>query len=123
MRIGGLCGLLGMAVLVGGGLACGSKSELIGPSTTGTGGTGGMTGTGGTGATGGSGGDGGSCRDLSAGIPGCFGGVTGDIVHGPEGPSCEGGLTCQGVSCCENNLVPGGTYPMGRSESGCDAFD
>jgi formylglycine-generating enzyme required for sulfatase activity len=32
------------------------------------------------------------------------------------------GNECQGVSCCENILVPGGTFPMGRSENGTDAY-
>ena len=41
---------------------------------------------------------------------------------GPEGTSCAAGLDCGGVSCCETRLVPGGTFPMGRSASGSDAF-
>ncbi len=39
---------------------------------------------------------------------------------GPEGKSCTGGLDCGGQSCCQSILVPGGTFPMGRSESGPD---
>ena len=39
-----------------------------------------------------------------------------------EGPSCTGGLDCGGVSCCQNIVVPAGTFPMGRSASGSDAF-
>jgi formylglycine-generating enzyme required for sulfatase activity len=30
------------------------------------------------------------------------------------------GTECQGKSCCEDILVPGGTFPMGRSDSGTD---
>ncbi len=56
-----------------------------------------------------------------AGACQCGSGVTGTIVHGTEGPSCSGGLTCGGISCCENNLLPSGTFAMGRSVSGCDA--
>ena len=70
-----------------------------------TGGTAGSSG----GATGGS--DAGVCSD----------GVEQNLIHGVEGPSCTGGLTCAGVSCCQNTLVAGGTFPMGRSESSCDA--
>lgn len=41
---------------------------------------------------------------------------------GPRpGPSCAGGLTCQGKSCCESVVVPGGAFPMGRSMAGTDA--
>ncbi|HQY59964.1 MAG TPA: SUMF1/EgtB/PvdO family nonheme iron enzyme [Polyangiaceae bacterium] len=36
-------------------------------------------------------------------------------------PSCAAGLTCQGRDCCESLVVPGGTFPMGRSEAGTDA--
>jgi len=32
------------------------------------------------------------------------------------------GDECQGVSCCQNILVPGGTFLMGRSENGADAY-
>ncbi len=58
--------------------------------------------------------------------------ATGDCVdgvceYGPEGPSCAGGLDCNGESCCTSILVPGGTFPMGRcgaaSVSCSDAYD
>ncbi len=39
----------------------------------------------------------------------------------PEGPSCAGGLDCGGTSCCQSIVVPGGTFPMGRSLAGSDA--
>lgn len=41
---------------------------------------------------------------------------------GTEGPSCAGGLTCAGASCCESLLIPSGEYPMGRSDSGSDSY-
>lgn len=43
------------------------------------------------------------------------------LQHGIEGPSCAGGLVCAygGVSCCESNLIPGGTFPMGRGTEDC----
>ncbi len=45
------------------------------------------------------------------------GGSAGSFV---EGASCAGGLDCGGKSCCSAILVPGGTFPMGRGESGYD---
>jgi formylglycine-generating enzyme required for sulfatase activity len=42
--------------------------------------------------------------------------------YGTPGASCNGGLTCTGnISCCASLLVPGGTFPMGRSAAGTDA--
>ena len=38
-----------------------------------------------------------------------------------EGPSCAGGLLCAGISCCDAQVVPGGTFPMGRG-GGTDAY-
>jgi formylglycine-generating enzyme required for sulfatase activity len=40
---------------------------------------------------------------------------------GPPGPSCTGGLICNSVDCCRSKLVPGGNFPLGRSEAGSDA--
>jgi formylglycine-generating enzyme len=37
------------------------------------------------------------------------------------GPSCTGGLQCQGVSCCTSSEIPGGTFSMGRSANGGNA--
>ncbi len=39
------------------------------------------------------------------------------------GPSCAAmsGQECAGASCCESLLLPGGTFPMGRSDNGTDA--
>lgn len=39
--------------------------------------------------------------------------------------SCDGmtGTECQGENCCTVLPVPGGTFPMGRSVSGADAYD
>ena len=46
------------------------------------------------------------------------------VAHGTEGSSCDQmlGNECQTVSCCQSNLVPGGTFPMGRSLDGSDAW-
>lgn len=38
-------------------------------------------------------------------------------------PSCAGGLRCRASSCCESLAVPAGTFPMGRSAAGEDAYD
>jgi formylglycine-generating enzyme required for sulfatase activity len=37
-------------------------------------------------------------------------------------PSCQGGLYCGALSCCASLAVPGGTFPMGRSDAGADAY-
>ena len=39
-----------------------------------------------------------------------------------EKPSCKGALKCNGESCCTTLPVPGGTFPMGRSLNGTDAY-
>lgn len=44
------------------------------------------------------------------------------IIGRPPGPSCLGAATCGAISCCENYVVPGGTFPMGRSTNGTDAY-
>ena len=46
------------------------------------------------------------------------------IIYGIPGPSCDGmtGTESQGKSGCSSILVPGGTFPMGRSENGTDAY-
>ena len=127
------------AAVDGGGGSGGSDSG----SDTGAGGSGGSGGSGGTGGTGGTGGFGGSAGDDggtdasagSGGVGGSDGGVggsggaggtggSGGMVYGVLGQSCNGmnGTECQGKSCCENILVPGGTFPMGRSTSGSDAY-
>ncbi|MBN2193431.1 MAG: formylglycine-generating enzyme family protein [Polyangiaceae bacterium] len=48
--------------------------------------------------------------------------VNATAVLGPRGPSCDGesGHECNGESCCTSLLVPGCTFAMGRSETGCD---
>jgi sulfatase modifying factor 1 len=38
-------------------------------------------------------------------------------------PSCAAGLKCRDENCCVSLEVPGGTFPMGRSEDGTDAWD
>jgi formylglycine-generating enzyme len=37
-------------------------------------------------------------------------------------PSCAAGLKCRDENCCVSLEVPGGTFPMGRSEDGTDAW-
>ncbi len=50
----------------------------------------------------------------------CSPGVTNNPSCAGMGDTCnDGGLT---VSCCNRKLVPGGTFPMGRSLSGTDAY-
>lgn len=87
----------------GGAASAGNNAGGVGGST--PGGPGGGAGNGGQGAAGGLGGTGGS----SGGAPAV------------EGPSCEGGLDCAGVSCCSTIPVPGGTFPMGRGLTGTDS--
>lgn len=38
-------------------------------------------------------------------------------------PSCVARLLCNGESCCTSFTVPAGSFAMGRSASGTDAFD
>ncbi len=52
-------------------------------------------------------GAGNECDPANQCVP-CAGGYCQD-------PSCKGGLDCGGISCCDAQLVPGGTFPMGRS--------
>ena len=41
----------------------------------------------------------------------------------PPRPSCAGAGTCAcDLNCCDERLVPGGWFPMGRSLDGSDAF-
>ncbi|HQP35407.1 MAG TPA: formylglycine-generating enzyme family protein [Polyangiaceae bacterium] len=58
----------------------------------------------------------------AAGTAGTAGTGGGANALGAGAPSCAGGLDCGGLSCCEATLVSGGTFPMGRSDSGADAF-
>ena len=54
-----------------------------------------------------------SCQDhydCGAGI--CAGGTC-------YAPSCEGGLECNGESCCTTVVVPAGTFSMGRTSETC----
>ncbi len=50
--------------------------------------------------------------------------VVDGLTYGPTGPSCRGlaGDECQGEDCCANILVEGGTFLMGRSADGPDAY-
>ena len=75
------------------------------------------SGTGGVGGVGGVGGNGGSGTGGTA--VGGAGGVGGDAGGTIVPPSCQGLPTNCGPNsnenCCANALVPGGTFPMGRS--------
>ena len=124
--------LTGTTVVSTGGAATGGTSPATGGAATGgtspatggvaTGGTSPATGgaaTGGTSpATGGVATGGGlNCSGSSVPRTGC--------VFVPKiSPSCPSNttLTCQGESCCSAIAMPGGTYPMGRSLSGSDAY-
>ncbi|MEP7119520.1 MAG: SUMF1/EgtB/PvdO family nonheme iron enzyme [Byssovorax sp.] len=64
-------------------------------------------------------GAGGGGSGAGGGVSTSGGGDTGHDI--PEGPSCEGGLDCHGISCCQSIAVPGGTFPMGRGLDGSDA--
>ncbi len=103
--------------------------------TGGSGGAGGHGGTGGSGGAGGHGGSGGGAGEHAgsgggggaggqAGAGGGSGGSGGAGGHagsgGSAGPSCAGGLDCGGISCCDAQVVPGGTFLMGRG-AGTDA--
>lgn len=48
--------------------------------------------------------------------------VSSCVAAAPEPPSCSPPLECAGRSCCDTILVPGGSFPMGRSLTGADAF-
>lgn len=58
-----------------------------------------------------------------SGAGGSVEGVGGTAGGNGSNPSCAGetGTECQGKSCCSTLEVPGGTFPMGRSENGTDA--
>jgi formylglycine-generating enzyme required for sulfatase activity len=60
--------------------------------------------------------------DADASDGGCVISVPEPTTTGVEGPSCAGGLTCAGTSCCESLLIPGGSFPMGRSDNGSDSY-
>jgi len=74
--------------------------------------------------TGGATTNGGAGGTPTGGTGGTSTGGTGAITYGIPGPSCDSltGTECQGESCCTTILVPGGTFMMGRSEAGSDAF-
>jgi formylglycine-generating enzyme len=102
-----------LGILVGCGLlavACGSESNQTDQVNGGTGGSSqaGASGQAGTSAT--------------AGGAGASGSVSQLPLKGKEGPSCADGLDCEGTSCCENLLVPGGRFMQGRSLKGTDAL-
>jgi formylglycine-generating enzyme required for sulfatase activity len=92
----------------------------------------GATSTGGTSSSGGSADTGGTSGGESAetggtsGAAGATGGFeepgsggAGGASSPPEPPSCEGGLDCGGVSCCDSITIPGGLFSMGRGSENC----
>ena len=74
------------------------------------------------GAVGGAASAGAGTGGAGAGGAGAGGAGAGGAAVGPEPPSCSTPLDCGGVSCCDAQLVPGGNFLMGRSESGADAY-
>jgi formylglycine-generating enzyme required for sulfatase activity len=60
--------------------------------------------------------------DADAADGSCVVPVPEPTTMGVEGPSCAGGLTCAGASCCESLLIPAGSFEMGRSTAGTDAY-
>lgn len=88
--------------------------------TAGAGGDAGAAGSPGGGSAGSAGSS--SAPDCKPGAAGAGGIPVGS--PGSPGPSCEGatGSECQGASCCDNLLVPAGTFLMGRSLDGSDAY-
>lgn len=107
-----------------GGSPAGGSAGMGGAPTGGSGGTvsGGAAGTGATGGSAGmsSGGTAGAGGTAGGGAGGTSG--AGSIVYEVQGQSCVGIGQCQTDSCCETLEVAGGTFPMGRSDSGSDAF-
>lgn len=93
--------------------------------------TGGGSGTGGSAGNGGIAGDG-STPDAAGGAAGSggsagsagSGGVTADggLAWGVLDQSCDSGLDCGGSSCCLERDVPAGSFSMGRSAGGSDAY-
>lgn len=99
----------------------------IAPSTTGTGGMGGAGGTTGSAGAGGGGATGGAGASGKGGAGSAGGGAGAGGVAGSAGAatgnSCASNPTCgEAVSCCKRAAIPGGTFPMGRSTDGADAF-
>jgi len=93
-----------------------TSSTTAATTTTGAGGSTVSTSSGGGDAVGGSGG-------ATGGSGGCPSGVSNKLEHGSHGPSCGDGLDCDGESCCANTLIKSGSFQIGRSEDGCDAFE
>ena len=100
--------------------AAGTAGTSAGGSAGVSGGSGGIGGDGGPGGSGGTAGAAGSgdSGTIEAGDDAAW---DSGLLHGEPGPSCAGGLVCAygGVSCCESNLIPGGTFPMGRGTEDC----
>ena len=88
-----------------------------------TGGTGGVAGTGGASGTGGTAGSGGTAGTANGGT-GAYAGADAGAFVPVNAQSCAitdgGALLCNGESCCTSLVVPGGTFPQGRSNVGSD---
>jgi len=82
--------------------------------------SGGAAGAGGSvaqgGASGGGAGEAGAAGSAGIGMTG------GPMTYGIAYQSCSGisGTECQGGSCCESIVLPGGSFPMGRGTETCD---
>jgi endoglucanase len=118
---GGRAGEPGMA---------GAGAEPGGAGATGTGSTeGGASGGGGAAgaagitdvAEGGASGAVGASSNVS-GAAGDGGAGGGEAGFGVDKQSCGAGLDCGDSDCCESLVVPCGTFPMGRSRIGADAY-
>jgi formylglycine-generating enzyme required for sulfatase activity len=97
-------------------------SGVVMPISAGTGGvSGGMNPGAGT-AAGGDANGGTATEGGGAGQPQESGGEAGQ-PPAPPVHSCGVGLTCNGDDACTTRYVPGGTFKMGRSVSGSDAYD
>jgi formylglycine-generating enzyme required for sulfatase activity len=111
----------------GGGASAGGGGASTSGSGTNAGGAGGAVaggGAGGTVAAGGAGGapgSGGAGGAGGAAVGGAGGGGAGGSGPVP-GRSCAAGLDCGGISCCDVQVVPAASFPMGRSVAGTDAF-
>ena len=114
--------LLSVACAVGY-VACGSRPGSQG--TPGHGGQGGSTTSTVSGGAGGGLGGGGTSAGgggTSAGGGGTSAGGGGAGGSGAQSQSCNAGLQCADISCCEATVLPGGSFPMGRSSGGTDAY-
>jgi len=126
--LGGAAGALETGGTAGGEAAGGTNGGVGGEVMGGSGGSAASAGLAGAAGSAGSGGAGGAAgASADAGGGGAMGdaGAGGNSGTGPNavGQSCSAltGSECQGESCCQSILVPGGAFPMGRG-AGTDAY-